>query len=85
MIGWQVEARLSGVHKELTDLDICVVLAFADNDMDATKTGRKLFVHRNTVQYHLDVVGKKTGLSPMKFYDLVRLVCIYGDWRRVDA
>ena len=60
--------------KELTDLDICVVLSFADNDMDATKTGRKLFMHRNTVQYHLDVVKKKTGLSPMKFYDLVKLV-----------
>lgn len=60
--------------KELTDLDICVVLAFADNDMDATKTGRKLFMHRNTIQYHLDVTLEKTGLSPTKFYDLIKLV-----------
>ena len=71
--------------KELTDIDVRVVLAFADNNMNATETGRKLFLHKNTVQYHLESVGEKTGLSPMKFYDLVRLVCIYGDWRRVDA
>ena len=62
--------------KELTDLDAHVVLAYADNNMNVSETGRKLFMHRNTVQYHLDVAGKKTGLNPLKFYDLVKLVGI---------
>lgn len=62
--------------KELTDDDIRVVLAYADNDMSVTETGRKLFLSRNTVKYHLESVGKKTGLSPLKFYDLVKLVWI---------
>ena len=60
--------------KELTDDDIRVVLAYADNNMKATEAGRKLFLHENTVKYHLDAVEKKTGLSPRKFYDLIKLV-----------
>ena len=62
--------------KELTETDVLVVLAFADNDMNATETGRKLFMNKNTVRYHLEMVGEKTGLSPFKFYDLVKLVGI---------
>ena len=69
------------MDKELTNDDIRVVLAYADNNMNVTETGRKLFMHRNTVQYHLDVAGKKTGLSPMKFYDLVKLVGMLRDRR----
>ena len=60
--------------KGLTDVDIQVVLAFADNNMNATETGRNLFLAKSTVQYHLESVGKKTGLNPLKFYDLVKLV-----------
>ena len=60
----------------LTDVDVSVVLAFAENNMRVTQTAKKLFLHRNTVQYHLDIVAKKTGLSPLKFYDLVKLVGI---------
>lgn len=63
-------------RKELTDLNVQVVLAFADNDMSVTETGRKLFLSRNTVKYHLESVERKTGLSPLKFYDLVKLVGI---------
>lgn len=62
--------------KELTDADVQVVIAFADNDMSITETGKKLFMYRTTVKYHLERVGAKTGLSPLKFYDLVELVGI---------
>lgn len=60
--------------KGLTDVDIQVVLAFADNNMNATETGKNLFLAKSTVQYHLESVGKKTGLNPFRFYDLVKLV-----------
>lgn len=62
--------------KDITDLDARVVLAFADNNMNATETGKKLFMYRTTVRYHLEIVEEKTGLSPFKFYDLVKLVGI---------
>lgn len=68
------------MDKELTDIDIQVVLAFADNNMDATKTGRNLFLHKSTVRYHLESVWEKTGLNPLKFYDLVALVRILTKW-----
>ena len=71
--------------KGLTDVDIRVVLAFADNNMSVVETGRKLFMHRNTIQYHLDVTGEKTGLSPMKFYDLVKLVGMLKERRDEDG
>jgi sugar diacid utilization regulator len=64
------------VKEYLTDVDVQVVLTFADNDMNATETGKKLFMYRTTVTYHLERVGAKTGLSPFKFYDLVKLVGI---------
>lgn len=65
--------------KRLTDVDVRVVRAFANNNMDVTKTGRELFLSRNTVKYHLESVGKKLGLNPLKFYDLVELVGILGE------
>lgn len=64
------------MKEHLTDVDVQVVLAFADNDMNVSETSRKLFMHRNTTHYHLERVGKRTGLSPLKFYDLVQLVGI---------
>jgi sugar diacid utilization regulator len=71
--------------KELTDLDICVVLAYAENNMNVVETGRKMFMHRNTIQYHLDVARKKTGLCPMKFFDLVKLVETLRERRGEDV
>ena len=71
--------------KELTDVDVRVVLAYADNNTNVVETGRKLFMHRNTIQYHLDVAGKKTGLSPMRFYDLVKLVGMLKERRDEDG
>ena len=58
----------------VTDLDMEIVQAFADNDMNVATTASSLFLHRNTVTYHLQKVERLTGLSPFKFYDLVKLV-----------
>ena len=58
----------------LTDLDVQVILAFAENNMNASQTSNSLFMHRNTVVYHLDKVKRKTGLDPCNFYDLMKLI-----------
>lgn len=58
----------------LTERDREVVLAFAKNNMDAAKAARDMPMHRNSVIYHLERVKKKTGLNPLVFYDLVKLV-----------
>lgn len=42
--------------------------------MNIGEVSRQLFMHRNTVTYHLDKVKRQTGLDPRRFYDLVELV-----------
>ena len=59
---------------ELTVADRECCLAYAKYGMRLSETARRLIFHRNTVQYHLDQVKKKTGLDPHNFYDLVKLV-----------
>lgn len=59
---------------ELTDIDVQIVLALADNNMNVCKTARSLFMHRNNVAYHIGRIKKLTGLDPTNFHDLVKLV-----------
>ncbi len=59
---------------KLTDADKEIVLAFAENNMDTSKTARSSVYHRNTIKYHLEQIQKKTKLDPRRFYDLVELV-----------
>ena len=59
---------------KLTMDDIKIVLALADQNMNVSKTSRSLFMHRNTVVYHVEKVKELTGLDPTKFHDLVELV-----------
>lgn len=42
--------------------------------MNIGEVSRQLFMHRNTVTYHLDKVKRQTGLDPRRFYDLIELV-----------
>lgn len=54
-------------HKE-------TILAFAENDMNMTKTAESLCFARNTIAYRLDQIHKLYGLDPERFYDLCELV-----------
>lgn len=52
--------------------------AFLDNNLNASETSRKMYLHRNTLSYRLDKIEKTTGLNIRKFSDAVafRLVTI---------
>lgn len=63
----------------MNDRDVAILLAFADNNMSATATSRQLFMHVNSVYYHLNRVKHATGLDPKKFYDLVELTSLYKE------
>jgi carbohydrate diacid regulator len=58
----------------MSELQKDVILTLAGCDMNICKTGRKLYMHRNTVEYHLGRVKEATGLDPHNFYDLIALV-----------
>ena len=53
-----------------------VVLAYAENDMNAKAAARKLYMHEANVSYHLKRIQKQMGWNPKKFYDLCYLVGI---------
>jgi len=59
---------------DLTDFEKQIILALAERDMNIAAAAVKLYMHRNTVIYHLDKIQRKTGRNPRKFYDLVELV-----------
>lgn len=58
----------------MTKLDAQAVLTFADCNMNAAEASRRMYMHRNTVIYHLDKVKRETGLDAQNFYDLIKLV-----------
>lgn len=54
--------------------DAHIVVAMANHNMNVTNVARAIFVHRNTVLYHLNKVKQQTDLDARRFYDLVELV-----------
>lgn len=60
--------------KKLTETNILVVRAFAENNMRYVETARQLYFHENSIRYHLEQVRRKTGLDGTQFYDLVELL-----------
>lgn len=57
----------------MNEIDAEIILALADNNMNESETARMLYMHRNTVVYHIGKVKKLTGLDPTNFYDLYKL------------
>lgn len=53
-----------------------VIIKLAKNDMNITATAKDIVMHRNTVYYHIMMAHRSTGLNPMKFYDLCKLLPI---------
>ena len=58
----------------MTELEKNVILIYADNNMDISKTARAAKYHRNSIVYWLEKIKEKYGLNPRNFYDLIRLV-----------
>jgi sugar diacid utilization regulator len=53
-----------------------IVKAFADGNMQLSVAAKLVYKHRNTVGYHLKKIKKETGLDPMNFYDLEKLLIL---------
>lgn len=58
----------------MDERDARIILALAENNMNVAQTANSLFMHRNTVLYHIMKIYKTTGLDATKFYDLCELV-----------
>ena len=57
----------------LDDEELQMVNRFFEKDLNISETARELYMHRNTLVYHLEKLQKKTGLDIRHFNDAVRL------------
>lgn len=57
----------------LTEEELALMDVYFGEDMSLNRTCQKLFLHKNTLQYRLDRIYKKTGYNPRKFKDAVLL------------
>lgn len=62
----------------MTEKQIEVLLAFADNNMNIRQTAEAIHVDRTSVQYQLARVQAKTGLDPKNFHELNELLQMVG-------
>lgn len=60
----------------MTPLDKEIIKGMADNNMNMNAVARGLYMHPNTVLYHIEKVQRETGLNARKFYDLAELLLL---------
>lgn len=58
----------------MTQLEAKIILLLAENNLDVSPISRILFMHRNSVMYHIRMIRKKTGKNPQDFYDMCELL-----------
>lgn len=62
----------------MTETNKEVIKALADNNMNVTATGRATYRDTKSIWRHIYRVREKTGLDPLKFWDLIELLKICG-------
>ncbi len=58
----------------LTKEDLEVISGMAEHNMNITELARDTYQHRNSVDYHLTKILRKTGLDPKRFTGLCKLL-----------
>ena len=58
----------------MTDIDREIIKALANNNLNTTKSAKALFMGRRTLYRHINKIHKLTGLNPLNFWDLVKLL-----------
>lgn len=58
----------------MTHLQAEVILALADNGLRINNAARETYRHHNTIRYHIAEIQKETGLNPLDFWDMQKLV-----------
>jgi DNA-binding PucR family transcriptional regulator len=73
----KVNIELSNVFTEDPELYITIKV-FLENNLNASLTAKKLYIHRNTLQYRIDKFIDKTGVQLKDFYSAftVFLACL---------
>lgn len=51
-----------------------IIMLLAENNLDVSPVSRILYMHRNSIMYHIRMIRKKTGKNPQNFYDMCELL-----------
>lgn len=62
----------------MTESQMAVCLALADNDLNISKAARALYRNHSTLYRTIDSIMRNTGLNPLSFRDLPKLIS--GDY-----
>ena len=57
----------------LSDQELHILHAYFSENMSLSAASRKLYIHKNTLQYKLNHIAEKTGWNPRRFQDAVLL------------
>lgn len=71
--GSSKEAFLRKTLCGLSEEDMKIAETYFAEDMSLVNTSRKLYLHKNTLQYKLNHIYQKSGLNPRSFRDAVNL------------
>lgn len=58
----------------LTEKEKLIIFSLAQNGLKRKRVAKELFHHPNAITYHVERIRMKTGLNPMDFYDMIKLV-----------
>lgn len=67
------KAFLEKTLDKLSSEDLELLRIYFSCDMSLKKTCEETFLHKNTIQYRLNQIHKKSGYNPREFQDAVRL------------
>ncbi|WHY01998.1 helix-turn-helix domain-containing protein [Neobacillus sp. DY30] len=79
----KIKMELSSVFSEDPELYTTIKI-FLENNLNASLTAKKLYIHRNTLQYRIDKFIDKTGVQLKDFYGAftVFLACLLYEQRK---
>jgi DNA-binding PucR family transcriptional regulator len=79
----KIKMELSSVFTEDPEL-YTTIKVFLENNLNASLTAKKLYIHRNTLQYRIDKFIDKTGVQLKDFYGAftVLLACLLFEQRK---
>lgn len=51
-----------------------IIMLLAEHSLNVTPVSRALYIHRNSIMYHIRGIKKRTGKDPLDFYDMCELI-----------
>ncbi|WP_078408900.1 CdaR family transcriptional regulator [Priestia abyssalis] len=67
------EEYITKLIGELSEEEITLLHTYYKYNLSLKKTAAELFIHKNTLQYRLEKIAKKTKVNPRDYHDSVKL------------